>query len=556
MPCFEDLKFFCFAGWVRHAALVNAVYPTEPGEEGPRQSQLARLLYYCETKSNKIHKVGNYLKRRYAWDAAKDKRAYHRVTLHIINQLLERSQHVSYFAKSVVWILNAMIEIGDPLLVAEITVTFMEFNKKYDACLDMDTEFLENYLVVMGRICAFALGETHQDRKELVLSGLEAVKSVVMSEFVFKSSKCDRYTLVLIPPILKNIRKGEKKEKTNVSLRRASIYEDVVNDDELCQIAIGCLQKLIETVSESQMKNLIKPIFLYFDEQTLWDDKNQPNLVFGAINQVASASVQMILLQELLQIEKIHVLPRIKFSTSCLAVMLSEIMETLMKIDNEQNVSKCLDWLTDVFYESPKDFLALLVSKSTKQKFIHSVLLFLTHKSEPFKHWTLDTFEPLFSLLQNHDLRSLVFNLLIQIPTDSSVGNLIGFLEEKDLELLIHHLSSPSTQIRHLKKLQHKPSLLHSFLLNLSKSIPDIEPLVESNNLDEVLIVIQKASGQLAPFTPMVSNEPAHSGIIFSTIDRHSVGVNDFKAILQGEKQPRPASEMDHFDVEKELEAI
>ncbi|KAJ1497423.1 plasma membrane localization protein [Coelomomyces lativittatus] len=120
----EDIKIYCFSGFVKHASLVNAVYPTKAGEEGPRPSQLSYLMYYAQHRTEKLAKVGKFLQKRFSWDAAKDKRAFHRVTLEILNSLIDTCHaNLSYFAKPLISILNEMFELGDSSLLPDLTVT-------------------------------------------------------------------------------------------------------------------------------------------------------------------------------------------------------------------------------------------------------------------------------------------------------------------------------------------------------------------------------------------------------------------------------------------------
>jgi hypothetical protein len=72
----DDIKVYCFGGFVKHAALINKVYPTKPGEEGPRSSDLSYLVFYAQHRPEKLAKVGRYLCKRFSWDAAKQRFAY------------------------------------------------------------------------------------------------------------------------------------------------------------------------------------------------------------------------------------------------------------------------------------------------------------------------------------------------------------------------------------------------------------------------------------------------------------------------------------------------
>ena len=56
---------FCY----NHVTLINNVYPTLPGEEGPRGSALSLVIFYATSKPHKLPKIGAYLEKRARSDA-------------------------------------------------------------------------------------------------------------------------------------------------------------------------------------------------------------------------------------------------------------------------------------------------------------------------------------------------------------------------------------------------------------------------------------------------------------------------------------------------------
>ena len=63
----------CCSWAYNHVKLINNVYPTEPGEEGPRASALSLLVYYAASKPNKLPKIGAHLEKRLKSDVKNNK---------------------------------------------------------------------------------------------------------------------------------------------------------------------------------------------------------------------------------------------------------------------------------------------------------------------------------------------------------------------------------------------------------------------------------------------------------------------------------------------------
>ena len=55
------MKHIACASCHRHSNLINSVYPTSPGEEGPKSAALSLLVFYATSKPQKLPKIGAFL---------------------------------------------------------------------------------------------------------------------------------------------------------------------------------------------------------------------------------------------------------------------------------------------------------------------------------------------------------------------------------------------------------------------------------------------------------------------------------------------------------------
>jgi len=51
-----------------HVSLINNVYPSQPGESGAKANNLSFLVFYAESRPQKLTKIGAYLEKRTARD--------------------------------------------------------------------------------------------------------------------------------------------------------------------------------------------------------------------------------------------------------------------------------------------------------------------------------------------------------------------------------------------------------------------------------------------------------------------------------------------------------
>ncbi|ORZ37850.1 hypothetical protein BCR44DRAFT_1026829 [Catenaria anguillulae PL171] len=464
----DDVKVYCFSGFVKHASLVNKVYPTQPGEEGPRASDLAYLVFYAQHRPEKLAKVGRYLHKRYTWDAAKDRRAFHKVTLDILNALIDGCPtQLAYFARNAIMILADMADIGDSHLLTHITATFIKFCSHYDASLDSDPVFAPLFMALIDRFCVFAepgsagkTAELHESH-ETNLSGLEAMKAIAFSPFIFTSAKSEKYVAKIIPPILANIKvrtpnspsasttsptsadptsasppgpqqPSAHQSRTSLAAdqaartddaayasfsrqRRLSIFDDLINDDELSMVALKALQKLARSATASAIAHVVLPVFAYLDSKGKWNEADWATLVVRAVVTVSSTPMQTVLLAQVLsrltspafkwRSKLLCVLPKLKLGTPCLAISLTDVVDTVAKCAAEHATGAlaCIAWITRAFAPAAvRDALATMVPRLTQPSQL-ACMVDVLDEDKVRAEVTLDMIETLFPVLDRAD---------------------------------------------------------------------------------------------------------------------------------------------------------
>ncbi|KAJ3299697.1 hypothetical protein HK104_007625 [Borealophlyctis nickersoniae] len=278
-------------GWCyNHVKLVTNVYPTEAGEEGPKPSALSLLVYYAGSKPYKLPKIGSTLEKRLKGDVKRNKTGYIRVTLQIVvNLMSECNQHLNLFSKSILRIVNDVLNSPDPDLVIQATGVFVTFSSYHNHEGTYDTEFTDVYSQVLQKFCKLAAYETsdlvlqHKSR----LSGLKGIQAIAKSNSFLANPRAEAYSEVMLPAILINImdplRPSTLGTRSSRSLRgktpsmhshRNSITDELITDRELEHTADGCLHELFGKTNVITLKTLMGHIWKYLDTNNEWDSKS------------------------------------------------------------------------------------------------------------------------------------------------------------------------------------------------------------------------------------------------------------------------------------------
>ncbi|KAJ1497593.1 hypothetical protein HMI54_013502 [Coelomomyces lativittatus] len=81
-----------------------------------------------------------------------------------------------------------------------------------------------------------------------------------------------------------------------LSHHRPSIFDDVVNEDELTNISLTSLQRLIRNAHASSIAHVAVPLFDFLDEQDKWKDVEWTQLLMRKLNVVSNVKKSFIYL--------------------------------------------------------------------------------------------------------------------------------------------------------------------------------------------------------------------------------------------------------------------
>ncbi|TPX34914.1 hypothetical protein SmJEL517_g02605 [Synchytrium microbalum] len=288
-----DSSLWC-GSWFNHVVIVNAVYPNQPGQEGPQSSNLSKLIFYASSKPQKLAKIGTYLEKRLRLDLRRYRVGYVRVTLQILSALIDQChQHLNLFAKSVLRIVLEILGNPDPDLIVSSTSVFVLFSRYHDHTASADIELNDIYSHLVDKFCALAtyLTSDHLIEHKMHLAGLKGIHSMVASDTFLSGSRAEQYAEKIIPSAMSNVYDPtESGEMSAVSpnspgrtippspglggpspaAKRASITDDLITDSELEHIADDTLRDLFAKSNVASIKFLLPPVFQYLDEHEKW----------------------------------------------------------------------------------------------------------------------------------------------------------------------------------------------------------------------------------------------------------------------------------------------
>ncbi|KAJ3390630.1 hypothetical protein HDU84_007181 [Entophlyctis sp. JEL0112] len=251
-----------------HAALVDKVYPTEPGETAPRASNLSTLLFYANAKPIKLLKVGAYVSRRVESDLARGRTGYVTVSLLIIDALIAQCQpaHVSIMAEDVLHIVDTVLASPDPDLLLQATATFVSFNAAYRHDGAVNSNVSSSYARLVTKFCTQCTYTTKNTalQQKMHLSGLRALRSICGTESFLATPTAVQVHVPNIINALLNTLKRERhaafSEKvapiatggeSTPPTRAGSVTDDLVTRSVLAKDAKSALQTLLGKVSSA-----------------------------------------------------------------------------------------------------------------------------------------------------------------------------------------------------------------------------------------------------------------------------------------------------------------
>ncbi|CAG8707638.1 15472_t:CDS:10 [Dentiscutata erythropus] len=278
-------------GWIKHANLINNCYPINPGETGPRSSELSYLVFYANSKPAKLTKCGVYLEKRVITDVRKRRKQDTEISLQIIKALLEACHNnLNLFSKNIVKIITASLSTNDIDLVACATSVFITFCGYYDgSTLGVDTEFTEIYESLIELFAKYATIKESDinDERRYRFIGIHALQKALTSD-ALQSASAKAQLQLIVPAILHNLiddpdrlealRKADQKlVNTKIAekkSRRFSVNATNLSAEDITNLAYNCLKQLFQMPNPSYINYSLEATFNFLDEATIWTSSN------------------------------------------------------------------------------------------------------------------------------------------------------------------------------------------------------------------------------------------------------------------------------------------
>ncbi|KAI8620878.1 hypothetical protein BC830DRAFT_410472 [Chytriomyces sp. MP71] len=299
-----------------HVALVNKVYPMEAGETGPRPSHLSTLVFYANQKPIKLAKVGECLVKRIEGDLSRAKSGHVSVGLQICDTLMLQCPptHVNIMAKSILRIVDTVVQSPDPDLMLEATRTFVTFNSLYTHDTIIDVELTEQYSKLVFKFCAQCTYSSTDGivQQKIHLSGLRAIQSIVASDTFFLNPRAAVYTAKIIPAILSNLHEERRLISTSpppqkggaplpTAPMQSTLTDDLFSKPLQQQSAFASLGALLANGNAKTLRIALDPLWAYMDANDEWRDDAHVAFLMDTIAAAVAPQHHYILLGSLLE---------------------------------------------------------------------------------------------------------------------------------------------------------------------------------------------------------------------------------------------------------------
>jgi len=259
-----------------HVSLINNVYPSQPGETGAKANNLSFLVFYAESRPQKLTKIGAYLEKRTARDISYSRIENLKVTLTILTVLVgsKCKQNLDLFLVSVVNIIAKMLE--SPLnteIIEQISSAIVSFSAHHNhVILDVDSAFVIPYLKIIKILCKNVQenNENQDIQNKKKISSLRALYAIVSNDTFLKSPKIDEFLEYIIPAILANI---QEKKTTGIKLYRSLSNTDI-SDVDMDNLAIQSINEIMQRINPVTFDKVFNPIYKYLESNNHMLNKN------------------------------------------------------------------------------------------------------------------------------------------------------------------------------------------------------------------------------------------------------------------------------------------
>jgi len=348
-----------------HVSLINNVYPSQPGETGAKANNLSFLVFYAESRPQKLTKIGAYLEKRTAKDIYYSRIENLKVTLTILTVLVgsKCKQNLDLFLVSVVNILAKMLESPINLeLIEQISSTIVSFSAHHNhVILDVDSAFVTPYIKIIKILCKYVQdNESDPDiQNKKKVASLRAINAIVSNDTFLKSPKIDEFLEYIIPALLANIQEGKT---TGVKLYRSLSNTDI-SDVDLDNLSIQSINEIMQRINPATFDRVFNPIYKYLETNNYMLNKKYLIKIFKIFTKAMNPQYRYLLV--------LYSLKHLKDYTSDIAVQTNIIyvLSNIIKNGGGSVIThiEVLDVLSDCLFETlqntskydPKDIESL-----------------------------------------------------------------------------------------------------------------------------------------------------------------------------------------------------
>jgi hypothetical protein len=262
-----------------HSTLVDNVYPTRPGEEGPKSSALSLLLFYATSKPQKLPKIGTYIEQRVVLDMKKSRYGYYylirhvKVSMDIINSLLnECKQGTGVLSKQIQRTILLILNCPEFDLILPATNTVILTNKfvlysNLRNCKDViDSESKTLFQELVKKFCACAMDNSPSPilRNKARICGLKALGALCPGNVFVEGSTIDSGMEPILSALLANLKCAEQNASnsnlnvipTMGDVKRASLADQLISDIELCKESEKCFEGIFCNTNANSLRSL------------------------------------------------------------------------------------------------------------------------------------------------------------------------------------------------------------------------------------------------------------------------------------------------------------
>ncbi|KAI8610067.1 hypothetical protein BC830DRAFT_779011 [Chytriomyces sp. MP71] len=229
--------------------------------------------------------------------------------------------HIIIMAKSILRIVDTVLQSPDPDLMLKATKTFVTFNSIYTHDTIIDVELTEQYSKLVFKFCAQCTYTTTDSimQKKLHLSGLRAIQSIANSDTFFLNPRSADYTEKIIPAILSNLHEERRLIATSPPLQKGeapsatapmhiTLTDDLFTHPLQQQSALASLRALLANTNSKTLRIALDPFWAYMDAKSEWRDDAHVAFLMDAIAAAIAPHHHYILLGSLLERVKVSAL--------------------------------------------------------------------------------------------------------------------------------------------------------------------------------------------------------------------------------------------------------